>query len=256
MSSAVLKLATRRVFTPQRVAQGMVEPDSPPRAPRYLDIITSSFVAVLLISNVVGLKVFRVAGLIFDGGALIFPISYIFGDVLTEVYGYKACKRVIWQGFFWLVIFNLLLFACKLLPAEPSWDDGRREAAFQLFFENSGRLVAAGILGFFWGEFANSFVMAKLKIYTNGKHLWTRTIGSTLVGELIDTALFCIVAFAGILPVSELVNYTMTGYVYKTLVEVIMTPITYKVVAFLKREEGQDAYDRDTNFNPFHLEPA
>ena len=228
--------------------------EAPLRAPRYLDFITASFVAVLLISNVAALKVFKIGGLVFDGGALIFPVSYIFGDILTEVYGYQVCRRVIWTGFLWLVVYNLIMIACTYLPAEPSWDQKVGEKAFQSVFANSPRLVTAGILGFFWGEFANSFVMAKMKIQSQGRFLWMRTIGSTLVGELIDTGLFCVVAFAAILPWQELANLTVTGYLYKSAVEIVMTPATYAIVAFLKRTEQRDTYDRDTNFNPFHLD--
>ena len=220
---------------------------------RYLDVITASFVAVLLISNVAALKVFQIGGLVFDGGALIFPVSYIFGDILTEVYGYQVCRRVIWTGFLWLVVYNLVLFACAHLPAEGDWDKSVGDKAFLSVFATSPRLVAAGILGFFWGEFANSFVLAKLKIRTQGRFLWVRTIGSTLVGELIDTAIFCVVAYASILSTHQLVNYTVTGYAYKTAVEILMTPVTYAIVAFLKREEQRDTFDRDTNFNPFSL---
>jgi uncharacterized integral membrane protein (TIGR00697 family) len=226
----------------------------PQRPPRYLDLITASFVAVLLISNVSALKLIKLGGLVFDGAALIFPISYIFGDILTEVYGYKSCRRVIWTGFLWLVIYNLVILGCMYLPPEPGWEEKVGDKAFQAVFANSPRLVVAGVVGFFWGEFANSYVMAKMKIFTAGRHLWTRTVGSTLVGELIDTGLFCVVAFGGTLPWSELLNYTVTGYLYKCAVEIVMTPVTYQIVAFLKREENRDAYDKDTNFSPFHID--
>jgi uncharacterized integral membrane protein (TIGR00697 family) len=218
---------------------------------RHLDTITSAFVAVLLISNVAALKVFVLGGLTFDGGALIFPVSYIFGDILTEVYGYKVCRRVIWTGFAWLLIYNLVLGACMVLPPEPGWNEGGRQHAFEQIFGLSPRLVLAGIVGFFWGEFSNAYVLARMKIWTKGKHLWSRTIGSTLVGELVDTALFCTIAFAGFMSTKTIINYTVTGYVYKSLIEILMTPVTYKVVHWLKSSEGVDAFDTDTNFNPF-----
>jgi uncharacterized integral membrane protein (TIGR00697 family) len=220
---------------------------------RYVDLITASFVAVLLISNIAAIKAFRVAGLTFDGGAFIFPVSYIFGDILTEVYGYRRSRRVIWTGFVWLIIMNAVIALTVAMPPDPSWNQDIGDEAFRRVMGLSPRLAAAGILGYFWGEFSNSYVLAKMKIWTEGRLLWARTIGSTVVGELVDTALFCTIAFWGILPGGTIVNYTLTGYVYKTAVEIVMTPVTYAVIAFLKREEHEDVYDRETDFNPFHL---
>ncbi|MEW6277515.1 MAG: queuosine precursor transporter [Candidatus Eremiobacterota bacterium] len=220
---------------------------------RFLDLITASFVAVLLISNLAALKVFQVGSLVFDGGAFIFPISYIFGDILTEVYGYRRARRVIWTGFLWLIAMNLVMAATLAMPPEPAWNRQYGEA-FQRVFALSPRLALAGLAGYFWGEFANSYVLARMKVASQGRHLWMRTIGSTVVGELVDTLLFCTVAFAGILSPLTILNYTLTGYLYKTAVEVIFTPVTYAVVGFLKRAEGVDVYDRDTDFNPFHLD--
>ena len=220
---------------------------------KHLDSITSAFVAVLLISNVAALKVFQVGGLNFDGGALIFPVSYIFGDILTEVYGYRVCRRIIWTGFVWLILYNLILQICIVLPPEAEWQKQVGQESFARVFSLSPRLVVAGVVGFFWGEFSNAYVMARMKVWTAGKHLWSRCIGSTLVGELVDTALFCTVAFGGILTTAGLINYTITGYLYKSIVEIVMTPITYQVVAWLKKSEGCDAFDVETNFNPFAL---
>ena len=220
---------------------------------RYLDLISSAFVAVLLISNVAALKVFVLGPLVFDGGALIFPLSYIFGDVLTEVYGYSVSRRVIWHGLFWLVIFNLVMTLCVALPAEPSWQQKIGQQAYQSVLGISPRLALAGWLGFFWGEFCNSFVLAKLKVRTQGRYLALRTITSTILGQLVDTGLFCVVAFAGLLSAAALSNYILTGYLYKVAVEVIMTPITLATVRFLKRQEGSDAYDTRTDFSPFHF---
>lgn len=220
---------------------------------RYLDVITAAFVAVLLISNVAALKVFSVYGLVFDGGALIFPLSYIFGDILTEVYGYSVSRRVIWQGLFWLVVFNLVMGMALLLPADAQWDARVSQDAFERVLGLSPRLAFAGLLGFFWGEFCNSYVMARLKLRTQGRYLPLRTIVSTLAGEMVDTALFCIVAYAGVLSGATLLNYILVGYAYKVAIEVIMTPVTCKVVAFLKASEHSDAYDSETDFNPFQF---
>lgn len=218
---------------------------------RFLDLISSAFVAVLLISNVAALKVFVFGPLVLDGGALIFPLSYIFGDLLTEVYGYSVSRRVIWQGLFWLLIFNLVMCACISLPAEPDWERTVGQKAFVTVLGLSPRLALAGWLGFFWGEFCNSYVLAKLKVATGGRYLPLRTIGSTIVGQLVDTGLFCVVAFGGVLTQATLLNYIVTGYFFKVGVEALMTPVTLWTVAFLKRREGVDAYDRETNFNPF-----
>lgn len=218
---------------------------------RFLDLISSAFVAVLLISNVAALKVFVVGPLVLDGGALIFPLSYIFGDVLTEVYGYSVSRRVIWQGLFWLLIFNLVMCACIVLPAEPDWERTVGQKAFVTVLGLSPRLALAGWLGFFWGEFCNSYVLAKLKVATGGRYLPLRTIGSTIAGQLVDTGLFCIVAFGGLLTQATLLNYIVTGYFFKVGVEALMTPVTLWTVGYLKRCEGVDTFDRETNFNPF-----
>ncbi|GMU54300.1 MAG: hypothetical protein AMXMBFR33_34460 [Candidatus Xenobia bacterium] len=218
---------------------------------RYLDLITASFVAVLLISNIAAIKVFEVGGLVFDGGAFIFPISYVFGDILTEVYGYQKSRRVIWTGFFWLLVMNLVLALSVAMPPDPEWNQNVGQEAFRKVLGVSPRIALAGLLGYFWGEFANSYVLARMKVAASGRNLWQRTIGSTLVGELVDTMLFCTIAFWGILSPARILSYTLTGYLYKCLVEIAMTPVTYKVVAFLKRAEDQDVYDRDTDFNPF-----
>lgn len=210
-----------------------------------LSHLTTAFVAVLLISNVAGLKVFSAFGLVFDGGALIFPLAYIFGDVLTEVYGYAATRRVIWTGFFWLIVYNLVVTVCLSLN-----DLG--PTPFNQVFAYSPRLLAGGILGFLWGEFANSFVLAKLKLATHGKHLWMRTIGSTVVGELIDTLIFCTIAYAGTMAAGQFWNYVVTGYLLKTAVEVLMTPVTYQVVGYLKKVDGE-VWDEHTDFSPFRL---
>ncbi|MBX3169291.1 MAG: queuosine precursor transporter [Candidatus Eremiobacteraeota bacterium] len=218
---------------------------------RFLDLISSAFVAVLLISNIAALKVFVIGPFVFDGGALIFPLSYIFGDVLTEVYGYSVSRRVIWQGLFWLIVFNAIMSVCIALPGEADWETKVGQANFVKVLGLSPRLALAGWLGFFWGEFCNSYVLAKLKLATGGRYLPLRTIGSTIAGQLVDTGLFCAVAFGGLLSQTTLLNYIVTGYFYKVGLEALMTPVTLWTVAFLKAREGVDIFDRETNFNPF-----
>ncbi len=218
-----------------------------------LTTVTAAFVAVLLISNVAAIKVIQLGGLVFDGGALLFPVAYIFGDVLTEVYGYRKARSVIWMGFFWLLVMNVVLKITVAAPPEAGWNESVGQEAFQKVLGLSPRIALAGLAGYFWGEFANSYLMARMKVWTEGKHLWTRTIGSTLVGQLVDTAIFCTIAFYGVITNSQLLNYILVGYLYKCLVEISMTPVTYAVVSRLKKIEGTDHFDRDVNFNPFHL---
>jgi len=218
---------------------------------RYLDRISTAFVAVLLISNVAALKVFVVGPLVFDGGALIFPLSYIFGDVLTEVYGYSVSRRIIWQGLFWLVVFNLVMMVCVQLPGEASWESSVGQQAYQKVLGISPRLALAGWLGFFWGEFCNSYTLVKIKLRTGGRYLALRTLASTVVGQLVDTATFCLVAFWGILTPAALFNYTLTGYLYKVAVEALMTPLTLRAIGWLKQREGLEVDESHTHFNPF-----
>ncbi len=207
--------------------------------------------AVLLISNLAALKVIDLGGWIFDGGALLFPLAYIFGDILTEVYGYRKTRTVIWTGFFWLLVMNGVLYLTAAAPPEAHWNEQVGQHCWDRVLGISPRIAAASLVGYFWGEFCNSFLLAKMKVWTEGRHLWLRTIGSTVVGHGVDTLLFCTIAFWGILPWSEIWTYTLVGYGYKTGVEVVMTPVTYKVVAWLKETEGVDAFDRDLRFNPF-----
>lgn len=220
----------------------------PQRTYRYLDFITAAFVAVLLISNVASTKIVAFGPLSFDGGTLLFPLAYIFGDVLTEVYGYARSRRVIWTGFFWLVMAALVFAIVDWLPPAGDWPN---QDAFSAILGQTPRIVAASLMAYFAGEFANSFVLAKMKIATEGRWLWTRTIGSTLVGEGIDTVVFVLVAFYGVLPNELLWAVLVSNYIFKVGVEVLFTPVTYRVVAFLKRAEREDYYDVDTDFNPF-----
>ena len=228
---------------------------------RYLDVITASFVAILLISNVTALKLVKVDldlfghpfTLITDGALLIFPVSYIFGDILTEVYGFRRSRKVIWMGFAWLILFNFLLGVATVMPPEPGWEKEVGQKAFLKVFQLSPKVAMAGILAYFWGEFANSIVLAKMKVLTRGRYLWMRTIGSTVVGQFIDTLLFCVVAYWGTILPDNVLPYALTGYVLKVGIEVFMTPVTYAVVGYLKRAEREDFYDYDTRFNPFTL---
>jgi uncharacterized integral membrane protein (TIGR00697 family) len=232
----------------------MDEPSQSPRAFRHLDTITALFVAVLLISNIASsAKMVRLVGpFAFDAGTLLFPLSYIFGDILTEVYGYRRSRKVIWLGFGCNALMALVLWIVRIWPAAPF--ETRQEAYVQVL-GLTGRIVLASFVAYFAGEFSNSFTLAKMKILTRGRWLWTRTIGSTLVGEGVDTALFVGIAFLGAL------NWTpgqvwmvgITNYLFKVGVEAVLTPATYAVVGFLKRTEGVDTYDTDTNFNPFVL---
>ncbi|SRR3989344_1164879 len=216
----------------------------------YLSIISSVFVAVLLISNTVATKLFSLGPLIFTGAILIFPISYIFGDVLTEVYGYSRSRKIIWTGFACLIFMSLIYWFVGLLPSAPGWE--HQEAYFAILGVVP-RIVLASIIGYWAGEFSNSFVLAKLKLATQGKHLWVRTIGSTIVGEGVDTTLFVLIAFTGVLPASILGIAILSAYGFKVVYEIIATPITYRIVHLLKKAEGIDTFDYNTRFNPFIL---
>ncbi len=220
------------------------------RSYRYYDIIMALFVAVLLISNVASTKIVLFWQFTFDGGTLLFPLSYIFGDILTEVYGYRRSRRVIWIGFFCAFLMSAVFMIVGVLPAAGDWP-------FQKDYENilgwTPRIVLASLIAFSAGEFTNSYIMAKMKIWTEGKNLWLRTIGSTLVGEGIDTILFVLIAFYGVLPTSLLITIFVSNYVFKCGIETAFTPITYQIVGFLKNKEGEDYFDHHTNFNPFAL---
>lgn len=228
---------------------------------RYFDIILGIFIAVLIISNIassakivdLGVSILNIP-MAFDAGTLLFPVGYVFGDILTEVYGYKYSRRVIWTGFFSLALAALVFWVIGALPGESTWQGYAGDTAYRSILGgmSSGGIVLASLTGFLLGEFSNSFILARMKILTRGRWLWSRTIGSTLVGELVDSALFVIVASAfGVFPWSLFLTLTVTNYLFKVTIEVLMTPLTYLVVNALKRAEGEDHYDRDTNFNPF-----
>ena len=228
---------------------------------RFFDIILGIFIAVLLISNIassakivdLGFSI-RNIRMAFDAGTILFPIGYVFGDILTEVYGYQRSRRVIWTGFFALALAAVIFWVISILPGEVTWQGYAGDQAYQSILGgmSSGGIVLASLAGFWLGEFSNSFILAKMKILTRGRWLWSRTIGSTLVGELVDTVMFVVVASAfGVFPWSLFLTLTLTNYLFKVAVEVLMTPVTYLIVRALKRAEGEDYYDRDTNFNPF-----
>ncbi len=225
--------------------------------PKHFDIIMAAFAVVLVVSNIASTKVANLhLGAwqpVFDGGTFLFPLTYIFGDVLTEVYGYARSRRVIWFGMAANLAAALIFALVGMLPTDPS---SPTKGAFETVLGFVPQIVMASLVAFFLGEFLNAFVLSKLKIATNGKHLWVRTIGSTLIGQAADTVTFSLLAFgfgAFALAKDVLVSLILFNYAYKVALEVVLTPVTYAVVAWLKRAEGIDHYDRDTNFNPFTL---
>jgi uncharacterized integral membrane protein (TIGR00697 family) len=218
---------------------------------RYFTPLAMLFVAILLISNIAAQKLFAFGPFTFSCGILLFPISYIFGDTLTEVYGFSKSRQVIWTGLVCNILLVVTLQVSVWLPPAQGWP---LQEQFAATLGLVPRVVLASILGYWAGEFSNSYVLAKMKIRMNGRHLWMRTIGSTMVGEGVDTIIFVLVAFYNIFPTGLLIPTIISGYIFKVAYEIIATPITYKVVAFLKKREGVDVYDRNTDFNPFRLE--
>lgn len=216
----------------------------------HLPVITGLFVAVLLISNIASSKILLLGPFTFDGGTILFPLSYIFGDILTEVYGYARSRKVIWTGFISALLMSLTFYFVGKLPAAADWSG---QEAWNTILGATPRIVMASLLAYLAGEFSNSTVLAKMKVAMHGRHLWARTIGSTLVGEGIDTTIFCLVAFYGVFPNELLFSIIVSNYVFKCLVEIALTPATYGIVHYLKRTEGEDFYDRETNFNPLRL---
>jgi queuosine precursor transporter len=228
-----------------------------PRQYRYYDFVMAAYVCVLLCSNLIGpaketsINLPVIGTVTFLAGVLFFPISYIFGDILTEVYGYGRDRRVVWAGFAALAFASVMAAVVVHLP--PSTASLRDQPAVEAIFGSTPRIVAASILAFLCGTFVNSFVLAKMKIWTQGRWLWTRIIGSTVCGELVDSVIFYFVAFYGRKPQAELIHLMFTQYVLKSAWEFLAAPLTYRVVAFLKKAENEDYYDIDTNFTPFSL---
>lgn len=215
---------------------------------RYFDLAVMVFVVVLLISNLIGQKICAVGPFRISGAQLLFPITYIFGDIFTEVYGYAGSRRAIWMGFFASALMAAFGMIVVALPPAPEW---KNQAAFETVFNFIPRMVAASLVAYWAGEFANSYVMAKMKVWSSGKHLWMRTIGSTAVGQLVDSVVIMTLAFAGRASFGTIVNLIVSGYLGKVLYEAAMTPVTYGVVNALKRAETVDVYDVATDFNPF-----
>ena len=230
------------------------------RSYRYFDLVMVAFVVILICSNLIGpakiaqLDLPLLGAVTFGAGVLFFPISYVFGDILTEVYGYDRARKVLWAGFAGLAFASVMATVVVALPPAPFWN---HQAAYEIAFGSTWRIVLASMIAYFCGEFVNSFVLAKMKIFTRGRWLWSRTIGSTIAGEAVDSALFYPLAFygTGIIPDDKLPMVMLAQFVVKVGVEVLFTPLTYKIVNALKKAENEDYYDRKTNFNPFALKP-
>jgi len=227
-----------------------------PRQFRYLDALTTTFVVVLLVANLIAQKLIRlgpwgpIPAFTTSGAMVLFPITYIFGDIFTEIYGYAASRRAIWLGFFGTSIMYAVSSFVIWLPSDPAF---KNQAAFVAVFGFLPRILIASLLAFWAGEFANSFTMAKLKLLTKGKYLWTRTVGSTVVGQAVDTTLVILITFGGVFSAHKMIVVIVTGYILKVAYEVLATPLTYLVIGWLKRAEGVDTFDTRTNFNPFRF---
>jgi len=217
---------------------------------RYLDLITALFVTVLLISNVASTKILQLGPFTFDGGTILFPASYIFGDVLTEVYGYRRSRRVIWIGFGSAALLVLVLAIVGALPPAPDWE---HQEAYEAILGATPRIVLGSLVAYFAGEFSNSYVLARMKVWSQGRWLWVRTVGSTVVGQAVDTTMFVAIAFAGTLPWPLFWSIIASNYIFKVGLEAAMTPVTYRVTGFLKQAEDVDVYDVETDFNPFKV---
>ncbi|MFH1292413.1 MAG: queuosine precursor transporter [bacterium] len=220
---------------------------------RYLDIITAVFVAVLILSNITSTKILSLGWFSFDGGTIIFPLAYIFGDILTEVYGYARARRVIWIGFAMNLLMVIVFWIVSSLPPAADEFAVAQSTAFSSLLGVVPRIVLGSFAAYLCGEFINSYILAKMKIRSKGKKLWKRAIGSTIFGQFVDTTIFLLIAFAGVLPWDLLWIVWVSNYVFKILVEIVLLPVTYKVVGWLKKKENEDYYDTDTNFNPLKL---
>jgi uncharacterized integral membrane protein (TIGR00697 family) len=221
-----------------------------PRYSPYFVLIVSVFITCLITANITAVKLVHVFGLVVPAAIIIFPISYIAGDVLTEVYGYRQARLVIWLGFLCNLVTVIAIWLGQVLPAASFWDG---QAAYEQILGYTPRLLLASFLAYLVGEFANAFVLAKMKIATRGRWLWTRTIGSTLVGQALDSLVFITLAFVGTIPLAGLASAIVTQWLAKSVYEAAATPVTYWVVNFLKRQEGVDVYDYETDFNPLSL---
>ncbi|MFA5367645.1 MAG: queuosine precursor transporter [Dehalococcoidia bacterium] len=213
-------------------------------------IVSAVFITCLITANIIAVKIIQFGGIFLPAAIIVFPISYIFGDILTEVYGYRMARKVIWLGFFCNLIAVLFIWLGGLLPSAPFWEN---QAAYNTILGFVPRIVAASFAAYLVGEFANSFVLAKLKIATKGRWLWTRTIGSTIVGQGLDSVVFIVVAFVGTASFDPML--ILYHWLIKTVYEALATPFTYWIVGYLKRKENIDTYDYNTNFNPFLVFP-
>lgn len=220
------------------------------KSKRWYDIFLALAAVILIVSNIAATKLVVIGPIITDGGAILFPLAYILNDILTEVYGYKYARRAIWVATALLLFSVFFLTIARLLPAATDYTD---QTAYDAIFGFMPRIVLASITAFVVGSFINSIVLAKLKIATAGRQLWLRLLGSTIAGELLDTLIFAIVAFGGILGAKDMVIFIVVGWTFKVSLEVLLMPITYRLVAFVKRAENIDTYDRLTDFNPFRL---
>src|SRR5580692_2356455 len=228
------------------------------RSYKYLDALTTAFVVILLVSNLIAQKIcligpvsvgrWSIGPFAVSGAVLLFPITYIFADVFTEVYGYSASRRAIWLGFFGTALLYVIAAIVIALPSAPGWQN---QKAFATVFGFIPRILAASLIAYWAGEFANSYTLARMKLLTNGRMLWTRTVGSTVVGQAVDTVLVITLTFGGVYPARILLNVIVTGYALKVGYEVIATPLTYMVINWLKKTEHSDAFDRHQSFNPF-----
>jgi queuosine precursor transporter len=223
---------------------------------RWFPFVTAIFVTVLIISNIIAVKLVSIGGLVLPAAVILFPIGYIFGDILTEVYGYANARKVIWTGFFCNLLAVIAIWIGGILPAAPFWSAGNFQSpdtaqqAYSAILGFTPRLLVASFIAYLIGEFLNSFVLAKLKVRTRGRFLWVRTIGSTLVGEGADSLFFITIAFYGILPTGALFTTILSQWAFKVVYEILATPLTYLVVNFLKKKENEDYFDRNTDFNP------
>lgn len=232
------------------------------RSYRYFDLILALFVTVLLLSNLLSsAKIIDLGfslgplSLIFDAGTLVFPISYIFGDILTEIYGFRRSRRVIWAGFGASVLLGLFVWLAGVLPGEATWQSYAGQSAYDAILGGISGLIVASLCAYLVGEFTNSYVLARMKVATDGRWLWMRTIGSTLIGQIVDTSVFFVIAVAlGVFPVELMLSLIVTNYIFKVGIEVVFTPITLAVIRLLKIKENEDYFDRDTDFNPFKLD--
>ncbi len=221
---------------------------------RYFDYVMAAFVAILLLSNLIGAaKLSTIEGFTFGAGILFFPVSYVIGDVLTEVYGYANARRCVWMGFAALIFMAIMSWVVVAMPAAAEWQG---QAAYESVFGSTWRIVLASIIAFWAGEFVNSFVLAKMKVWTDGKRLWTRTIGSTVFGQAVDSAIFYPVAFLGVWDTATVVTVMVTNWALKVAWEALLTPVTYAIVGWMKAREGVDVYDSDTEFSPFAKAPS